>query len=62
MAKRHVQGRYDNIEGTNTGQLMMHEQIQSIPKDRTITCACIVVDYRSQKEDPNRVRITAEEI
>ena len=30
-----------------------------IPNDRVVTYANIVVDYRPQKEDPNRVRITA---
>ena len=37
---------------------MNHDQIRSIPKDRIVTYARIVVDFRSQKEDPNRVRIT----
>ena len=37
------------------------EEIKNIPKDRdrVISCARIVVDYIPQKEDPNRVRITA---
>ena len=30
-----------------------------IPNDRAVTYANIVVDYRPQKDDPNRVRITA---
>ena len=34
------------------------EEIKRIPKDRMVTYARIVVDYRPQKEDPNRVRIT----
>eukprot|EP00804_Cyclotella_cryptica_P019675 CCRYP_016443-RA/>CCRYP_016443-RA protein AED:0.57 eAED:0.37 QI:0/0/0/1/1/1/2/0/345 len=34
------------------------DEIKRIPKDRTVTYARIVVDYRPQKEDPNRVRIT----
>jgi len=38
---------------------MTHEQIKNIPKDRTITYACIVVDYRPQKEDLNRMCINA---
>ena len=33
--------------------------IKNIPKDRVITYARIVVDYRAHKKDPNRVRITA---
>jgi len=38
---------------------MTHDQIRTIPKDRVVTYARIVVDFRPQKEDPNRVRITA---
>ena len=37
---------------------MTHEEIKRIPKDRTVTYTRIVVDYRPQKDDPNRVRIT----
>jgi hypothetical protein len=37
---------------------MSHDEIKRIPKDRTVTYARIVVDYRPQKADPNRVRIT----
>ena len=37
---------------------MSKEEIKRIPKDRTVTYARIVVDYRPQKEDPNRVQIT----
>lgn len=33
--------------------------IKGIPLDQIVIYARIVVDYRSQKEDPNRVRITA---
>ena len=35
------------------------EGIKNIPKDRVVTYAIIVVDYRPQKADPNRVRIIA---
>ena len=45
--------------GTKCLFVMPHEQIKQIPRDRTITYGRIVVDYRSQKADPNRVRITA---
>ena len=45
--------------GTNTIFFLTHEEIAKIPKDRVITYARIVVDFRPQKEDPNRVRITA---
>ena len=37
---------------------MTHQEIAAIPADCTVTYARIVVDYRSQKDDPNRVRIT----
>ena len=37
---------------------MTHEEIKSTPGDRTVTYARIVVDFRPQKTDPNRVRIT----
>eukprot|EP00804_Cyclotella_cryptica_P017050 CCRYP_003285-RA/>CCRYP_003285-RA protein AED:0.19 eAED:0.21 QI:0/0/0/1/1/1/2/0/900 len=46
-------------KGTNTMFVMTHTQVRDIPRDRTITYGRIVVDYRPQKEDPNRVRITA---
>jgi hypothetical protein len=46
-------------KGTNTLFVMNHEEIQQIPKDRTITYGRIVIDHRPQKADPNRVRITA---
>ena len=35
------------------------EVITNMPKDRVVTYARIVVDYRPQKADRNRVRITA---
>ena len=38
---------------------MTWNEINQIPADRTVTYEKIVVDYRSQKKDPNRVRITA---
>ena len=38
---------------------MMVDEINNIPNDRTVTYARIVVDYRSQKIDPNRVHIAA---
>ena len=33
--------------------------IRNIPRDRVVTYARIVVDYRSHKNNPNRVRINA---
>ena len=46
-------------KGTNCAFVMTHEQIKNIPKDRVVTYARIVIDHRQQKEDPNRVHITA---
>ena len=46
-------------KGTNAIFVMTHAQIANIPKDRTITYARVVVDFRPQKEDPHRIRITA---
>jgi hypothetical protein len=37
---------------------MSKGEIRTISHDRIVTYARIVVDYRPQKEDPNRVRIT----
>ena len=50
---------YGDTEGTDTIRFLTHEEIYNIPPDRTVTYARIVVDYRAQKSDPNRVRITA---
>ena len=49
---------YGEEKGTNTVKFLTHDEIRAIPKDRTITYARIVVDYRKQKKDSNRVRIT----
>ncbi len=49
---------FDTTKGTDTVFFMTIDEIKRIPKDRTVTYARIVVDYRPQKEDPNRVRIT----
>jgi hypothetical protein len=55
---RLVQGMDGITKGTDTVFYLSHEEIENIPKDRTVTYARIVVDYRPQKQDPNRVRIT----
>ena len=39
--------------------VMTHAEVANIPADRVVTYVNIVVDFRLQKEDPNRVRITA---
>ena len=52
----------DNKTGTpgmNALHIMNLEEIKLIPKDSIVTYARIVVDFRPQKKDPNRVRITA---
>ena len=49
---------WGNEKGTNTVKFLTHREIANIPADRIVTYARIVVDYREQKEDPNRVRIT----
>ena len=49
---------YKDTKGTNTIKFLTPDEIRHIPNDRTVTYARIVVDYRPQKEDPNRVRIT----
>ena len=46
-------------KGTDCMFVMDHNEIANIPTERTITYGRIVIDYRPQKEDPNRVRITA---
>ena len=48
-----------NTPGTDTIFVLTHEQIAAIPRDRTVTYTRVVVDYRPQKNDPNRVRLTA---
>ena len=49
---------YGDTQGTYTIRFMTIDEIKEIPKNKTVTYARIVVDYRPQKEDPNRVRIT----
>ena len=49
---------FDNEKGTNTVQFFTHAEIAEIPKDRRVTYAWINVNYRLQKDDPNRIRIT----
>ena len=49
---------YKDTPGTSTIKFMSLDKISRIPRDRTVTYACIVVDYREQKSDPNRVLIT----
>ena len=37
---------------------MTLKEIKNIPEDKVVTYARVVVDFRPQKEDPNRVRTT----
>jgi hypothetical protein len=55
---RLAQGCHGVTKGTNTIFFLSHADICLIPKDRTVTYACIVIDHRPQKEDPNCVQIT----
>ena len=42
-------------KGTDTFIVLTLEDVPKIPKDRVVTYANIVVDYRPQKDDPNQV-------
>ena len=46
------------VEGTNNIFFMSHDKICDILPYKTVTYAQIVVDYRPQKSNRNRVRIT----
>ena len=48
-----------NTAGTDSLFVMTHKEICNIPKNRKVTYARMVVDYRPQKPYPNQVRITA---
>ena len=45
--------------GTFSIFVMTYNEIRHIPQDRVITYARLVVDFRLQKDNPNRVRIIA---
>ena len=54
----------DNIKGekcTVSLVVLTHQEIRYIPTDRVVTYGRLVVDYRQQKENPNRARLTAGE-
>ena len=46
-------------KGTNAMFGMTPSNIPHIPKDRTIMYTWVAVNHHPQKEDPNRIRITA---
>ena len=48
-----------DTKGMDAIFVLTRAQIKAIPKHKTITYARLVVDYRPQKEDPNRARMTA---
>ena len=50
---------YKDTKGTETVKFMTWKEINQIPADETVTYTIIVVDYRAQKNYPNRVRISA---
>ncbi len=45
-----------NTSGTNSEFFLYHDAIENVHADRKITYACIVVKYKPQIPDPNRVR------
>ncbi len=51
-----------NTSDKNTISFLDHNVIKNIPADSKMTYAHIVVDYRLQNPDPNRVRITISSI
>ena len=54
---RLLQG-HKSTEGTNAYVILTLGKIKLIPKDRTVTYAQIVVDYRTMKSETYRVWIT----
>ena len=46
-------------KGNDTFKILRPEKVLLVPNDSVVTYANIVVDYRPQKDDPHRVRITA---
>ena len=46
-------------KGKNSLLVLTHQDIREIPTDQVVTYGRLVVDYHPQKEDPNRVRLTA---
>ena len=49
---------FKDITGINTIHFMTYDEIFNIQKHHTVTYVNIVVGYRTQKLDPNKVRIT----
>ena len=60
LAQGYGEEDYDDyVKGTNICFFVNFDEIQNIPKDQVCTYAHIVVDYRPQEKDKNRVRVTA---
>ena len=63
MVKSHVQGAWKIMSRIRQNKRDRHitildlDGIKCIPRDKVVIYARIVVDYRPQKKDPNRVRI-----
>ena len=52
--------RHQNINSRENSLFVLdHNKIKQIPADPTVTYSKIIVEYRPQKTEPNRVRITA---
>ena len=43
---------FGDTKGTKTMRFLELDEIKNIPRDRTVTYARIVVDYRPQKKTP----------
>ena len=52
-----IVNRWKGTEDTQTVRFLSHQETV-IPSDRTITYIRMVLNYRKQKSDPNRVQIT----
>eukprot|EP00957_Ditylum_brightwellii_P031602 2396688-Ditylum_brightwellii.AAC.1 len=54
---RLAQGVHNKVKGTDTMFFIPYNQV---PQDRRgdVTYGCIVVDYRPQKDEPERMRLT----
>ena len=51
----HLAQDINNVKGTNTMHFIPHN---NVPPRCTITYGCIVVDYRTQKQEPNQTQLT----
>jgi hypothetical protein len=52
-----AQAKEGTTVATNTIFFLSHDEIRQIPKDRTVTYACLVIDLWPQRDDSNRVCI-----